>query len=299
MSVSLPGGAELVVLPDPAAVANEAAARIARVLQEAIAARGVAHWATTGGSTPGPIYQRLALPPWRDAVDWRRVHLWWGDDRCVPRDHPLSNVKLADDVLLRAAAYSGQSGTGGSGVEIRDGEGAGVPIAAANVHPWPCAEGLGAGLGPTWAAARYLVEVRRHLPIRDGWPVFDLLLLGVGPDGHILSIFPGQLPPDGMVTLAVPPPDHVAPRVARVTFGPGVVTAARAVLVVCLGASKAPVITRLRTGEGIEGLPARWALRPGAVWLVDRAAAGEAPTPVLAAPAPPGEEIPTIAGRER
>ena len=69
-----------------------AADEIARVLAEAIAARGVAHWATTGGSAAPPIYRHLGSPPLRGALDWSRVHVWWGDDRFVPTDHPLSNV---------------------------------------------------------------------------------------------------------------------------------------------------------------------------------------------------------------
>ena len=83
---------ELRVLPSAEAVAAAAAEEIAGALAEAIAARGVAHWVTTGGSSAPGIYHHLGRPPLRERVDWSRVHVWWGDDRFVPSDHPLSNA---------------------------------------------------------------------------------------------------------------------------------------------------------------------------------------------------------------
>ena len=77
------------------------------------ATASVAHWATTGGSTPAAIYRNLAVPPLRDRVPWELVQLWWGDDRFVPADHPLSNAKVALADLLEIGALSGESGTGG------------------------------------------------------------------------------------------------------------------------------------------------------------------------------------------
>ncbi|MEA2550075.1 MAG: 6-phosphogluconolactonase, partial [Chloroflexota bacterium] len=100
------------VLPDPNAVAAVAAQRIATALAGAVGQRGRADWATTGGSTPIGIYRELAQPPLRDMVPWADVHVWWGDDRFVPRDHPLSNVLPLDQVLLRATAFAGLSGDG-------------------------------------------------------------------------------------------------------------------------------------------------------------------------------------------
>ena len=105
----------IVILPDPEACALAAAELIATTLVEAAAARDVAHWATTGGSTAGPTYRHLAQPPLRDVVPWEQVHLWWGDDRFVPADHPLSNVHVATSDLLEIGATSGESGTGASG----------------------------------------------------------------------------------------------------------------------------------------------------------------------------------------
>ena len=94
---------EIVVVADREAGAVEAAARIATILADAVEGRARADWATTGGSTPVGIYKRLARPPLVDAVPWAAVQVWWGDDRFVPRDHPLSNVKPFDDILLGIA----------------------------------------------------------------------------------------------------------------------------------------------------------------------------------------------------
>src|SRR6476661_10791774 len=98
------------VLPSADEVARAAAEEIVRVLGDAIRDRGVAHWATTGGSAAPPVYRHLGSPPLREALDWGRVHVWWGDDRFVPADHPLSNVLPFTQVLLT----SGGDEEGGS-----------------------------------------------------------------------------------------------------------------------------------------------------------------------------------------
>ena len=180
------------VVADPSALAAEAAHRIARSLTAAVDRSGVAHWATTGGSSAVGIYEALARPPLRHAVPWSRIHIWWGDERFVPRDHPLSNARQADDLLLRMDAFSGESGEGVSGVDVEDGSQPGVLMPVANVHPWPCSETIAESGTAANCAGRYVEEVGRLVPLVDGWPAFDLVILGVGPDGHILSVFPGS-----------------------------------------------------------------------------------------------------------
>jgi 6-phosphogluconolactonase len=269
------GEPEVVVLADPEACSRLAAERIAATLADAVAARGMAHWATTGGSTPAGIYRHLAVPPLRDAVPWEAVELWWGDDRFVPTDHPLSNVKVAADVLLEIGALSGESGTGDYGVDVLGGRRPGAPIPADNVHPVPVGRAIAEGRDVDWCAAEYARMVGDGVPLVDGRPVFDLVLLGVGPDGHILSVFPGSATFDRQeIALGVPAPTHVEPHVPRVTLNPAVVGAAGSVLVVSHGEGKAAVIGDILAGPADpRRLPAQLARRAGATWILDTAAA--------------------------
>jgi 6-phosphogluconolactonase len=273
-------GERIEILPDPEACAVAAAERIAGTLTEAVAAREVAHWATTGGSTPAAIYRHLAVPPLRDAIPWDRVHLWWGDDRFVPLDHPLSNVHIATADLLEIGALSGESGTGGSGADVAGGRTAGAPIPEPNVHPMPVGVAIGAGEGPDWAAAQYAAELAADGPAAvDGVPAFDLVLVGVGPDAHILSVFPGSEAFDrSEVALGIPAPTHVEPHVARVTLNPRVVGVAASVVVVAIGAGKAEMLAAVLGPEIDERRwPAQLARREGATWILDEAAASKLP----------------------
>jgi 6-phosphogluconolactonase len=269
----------ITVLDTPDALAAEAAVRIARLLTATVERSGIAHWATTGGSSAVGIYEALARPPLRDAVPWQSIHIWWGDDRFVPRDHPLSNVFLADQQLFRTDAFSGASGTGTAGIDVEDGSQPGIRIPAANIHPWPCGETLAASGTAAQCAGRYVEEVGALVPLDDGWPVFDLVILGVGPDGHILSVFPDS-PAIGSLDLAlgIPAPTHVEPHVPRVTFNPRILDSAREVLVITAGTAKADLIGDVL---GSERDPRRWpvqlARRSGATWLLDTAAAARLP----------------------
>jgi 6-phosphogluconolactonase len=271
-------GPEVVVLADPEACAREAADRIAAILAEAAAERRRAHWATTGGSTPGAIYRHLAQPPLRDTVPWDVVELWWGDDRFVPFDHPLSNVKIAEADLLEIGSTSGQSGTGGSGADVAGGRTAGAPIPAGNVHPFPIAAAIAGSHGPDWTAERYVEMLRASGPRTDGgWPIFDLVLLGIGPDGHILSVFPGSEAFDrNDVALGIPAPTHIEPHVRRVTLNPRIVGSAERVLVVANGRGKASIVAEVLDGDLDERrLPAQLARHAKATWVLDEAAAAE------------------------
>ena len=252
--------AELLVVADAEAAATVAAERIATALADAVTARGRADWATTGGSTPVGIYRRLIEPPLRDTVPWSSVHVWWGDDRFVPRDHPLSNVRPLDDVLLDPDH--------------------GVPLPVANLHPFRTGESIGAGWDAAWAASTLAGELAAEgLPERDGWPILDLILVGIGGDGHLLSVFPGSTAFGATGwALAIPAPPHIEPHVERVTLNPALLGAARRVLAVAHGSGKADIL-----GEvfGPEQDPRRWpaqlALGANATWIVDEAAAARIP----------------------
>jgi 6-phosphogluconolactonase len=267
----------LVTLADPDACSLAAAERIVEILDVAIDDRGEAHWATTGGSTPGAIYRHLALGPLRSEIDWRRVHLWWTDERFVPVDHPQSNAKIAFDLLLDTQAYSNESGTGESGVDVVAGRAPGVPIRRDRVHPFPVGAAIGEGRDPDWAAARYIEELRADGPDEndDGVPAFDLMLLGMGPDGHLLSVFPDSPAFDTDAwAVGIPAPTHVEPHIARVTLNPKLVPAAHDVVMVTHGTAKAEILRDVLQGAmEPRRLPAQLARRPGATWIVDRAAA--------------------------
>ena len=262
---------ELLIVADPAAAADAAAGRIASVLADAVAARGRADWVTTGGSTPVAIYRRLVAEPLRNAVPWPAVSVWWGDDRYVPRDHPESNVKAFEDIVLGIGA--GEQGTAG-------GQGEGLPISLDRIHPFPTAEAIGHERGAAWCAMTLAETLAAAgLDEMDGWPVFDLIFVGIGPDGHLLSAFPGSVAFDSPdLALAVPAPTHIGPHIERVTLNPAVIGVARHVLVVVHGPDKAAGIAGI---FGPERDPHRWpgqlARRAGATWILDEAAASALP----------------------
>ncbi len=260
------GRPRLLVLPT-GAVAGASAGEIIRVLTTAVESRGVAHWATTGGSAAPGIYGALRVPPLRNAVDWSRVHTWWGDDRFVPPDDPMSNVRLLEEILL-----------GDGGLEIpRD-----------RLHPVPVTEALARGEGPAWAAARYAEALAAQVPEKPaGTPVLDLVIVGVGPDGHILSVFPGSDAwDDPAACVAIPAPTHIGPHVERITMHPRLVGAAREVLVIAAGGSKAGALGRAWKGDDVRELPVRAARLATATWILDEAAAAELANAELEPPLP-------------
>ena len=267
----------IVTLADGDACSLAAAERIVEILAVAIDDHDEAHWVTTGGSTVAGIYHRLAQTALRDELDWRKVQLWFTDERFVPPDHPLSNAKIANDVLLNVAHRSGESGTGGLPGDVMTGRTGGVLIPIDQVHPIETSVAIGEGHDEGWCAHRYAEDLQANGPDTndDGWPVFDLILLGVGPDGHILSVFPGSAAFDRSEwALGVPAPTHVEPHVARITLNPAIVPAAAELLVVSHGEGKAEVLRDVLRGErDVRALPAQLARRPGATWIVDRAAA--------------------------
>ncbi|MCI0583491.1 MAG: 6-phosphogluconolactonase [Chloroflexi bacterium] len=248
------GEPEILVLPDADAVSATAGRRIAEALAGAVTARGVAHWATTGGSTPSPIYEVLAAQPLRDAVPWPGVHVWWTDDRWAPPDGPLSNARAFLELLQPR-----------------------VPIPAANVHPVPVGEAMAGGQEASWAASRYAESLRGvAIPVdAAGYPVLDVVLVGIGGDGHLFSVFPGSATWDNAAWVqAVPAPTHIEPQVARVTLHPRILDACRHPIVVVHGASKAAILARIfGPRSDPRELPALAARRRGATWILDEGAA--------------------------
>ena len=242
-----------------------AATLLANALADAVRERGRADWATTGGSTPIPIYRRLAMPPLRDLVPWDRVHVWWGDDRLVAWDHQLSNCLPFDEVLL----------------------GSGVPLPLENVHRMPMQIAFGARTpgGAERTAAAYEAELRAAPLAHDaaGVPILDVTLVGVGPDGHVFSVFPGSPLLDSTAWVAVvPAPEHVEPRVGRISLNLRFLEAARLPIVVVLGSAKAGIVAELFGRQrDVRRWPAQAARRAGSAWFLDQAAAAELPGGIL------------------
>ena len=255
------GVPEVLVLPSAGDASRLAAARIAAALSTAVEARGAAHWVTTGGSTPGGIYAHLADLPYRESVPWDRVHLWWGDDRWVPPKNILSNALACWNVLLQD-----------------------VPVPLDQVHVMPIGDALAAGEGPATVAERYAAELHGAGLDLDaaGFPTFDVVLLGIGSDGHLFSIFPDSATwDDPRWVQAVPAPAHIAPHVERISMHPLIVTAARMPIVVVYGGAKAPILGEIFASNLDERcLPALLAIRTGALWVLDEAAAARLPVSV-------------------
>ena len=238
----LPAGAE--VFADAEAASVAAAERF--VVACAAGGERIAV-AFSGGSTPRRFYGLLAAPAYRDRVPWSRVHAFWGDERVVPAGSSDSNQGMTRATLLDH-----------------------VPIPPGNLHPIPT-DGA-----PADCAARYEAALTRWYgadALDPARPLFDLMLLGTGPDGHTASLFPGkpEIEARGPWAVAVPEPG-LPPPVPRVSLTFEALSSCRTMLFLATGENKRDPIARIAAGEA---LPAG---RVGAlgetVWLLDRAAAG-------------------------
>ena len=238
-------GADLRIFGDAAGLARAAAGAAGRVLAAAARAHGSASIALAGGNTPRDLYRRLALAHGAD-VPWRKVHVFWGDERDVPPDDPASNYRMARECLLDL-----------------------VPIPPDHVHPMPA----GAG-DPAAAAAAYERTLRGRFS--NAWPDFDLVLLGMGGDGHTASLFPEAetlTERRRWVVPAMAPPD-VEPR-GRLTLSLPAIAHGRALFVLVTGPDKAPALRRALNDPPGPECPASL-LRTSAapvVWWADAQAA--------------------------
>jgi 6-phosphogluconolactonase len=248
------GPPTVVVVPDAELLAEAVAARLLTRLVDAQAVRGTASVVLTGGSIGIAVLAAIhRAGARRAAVDWRRIDVWWGDERFVPVDDPERNERQAREALLD-----------------------GLDLDPVRVHPMPAADGPD-GEDAEAAAARYADELRRAAPADHEVPPFDLLLLGVGPDGHTASIFP-EAPGahDERLVLAVhgspkPPP-------TRITLGFPALNAARDVWFVVAGESKAQAVAMALSGAGRVQVPAAGVSgRGGTLWLLDEPAASSLP----------------------
>lgn len=244
----------VVVCPETEGIAERALDLVVEGLRTGIRLRGAAHLALTGGSSAAALFGLLRVAPRAGRVDWSRVHVWQGDERFVPLAHPDRNWAGALRDWLAADGAAG-----------------------AVLHPMPVDEAIDGGHDAAWAAARYAGELAASLPVRDGAPSFDVLLLGMGGDGHILSTFPGTAPTIEQFETVMPvaAPTHIEPHLPRVTLAPFVLRGALSIVVMVPGAAKAPTVREvLTTAADPERLPAQLAVRPNAVWLLEPGSAG-------------------------
>ena len=240
--------ANVIICETPAEVARAGAARVATWLSAAVSARRRATIALAGGRTPEALYRLLAEAPCRETIEWRGVEIFWGDERCVPPDHPESNYRMVREALL-----------------------ARVAIPDANIHRM-----RGETADPGAAARAYEEVLRRACRVEaDTRPRFDVCLLGLGSDGHTASLFPGL--------LAIRETQRwvVAARVEkldawRLTLTAAVLNNSRHVLFLVTGKEKAETLRAVLEGPvDADRLPAQ-IVRParGRVeWLLDRDAA--------------------------
>ncbi len=242
------GRGRLLVFSDPAALARAAADDFARRASGSVAARGRFTVALSGGTTPRRLYELLAGEPYRARVPWEKTHLFWGDERHVPPDDPQSNYRMAREALLSK-----------------------VPIPESNVHRTE-AELPDA----SEAAARYDGEIRRFFELPPGqFPSFDLMYLGLGPEGHTASLFPETTALEVQDRLVVA--TWVAKLDAdRITMTYPVFREACAVAFLVEGAKKTEILAAVRNPVTAADYPAgRIHPREGELlWFADRAAAG-------------------------
>ena len=222
------------ILPDPLALAY----RVAEwMTQAALAAHGSFRVSLSGGSTPKTLYGLLASEEFRDRFPWQQVSWYWGDERFVPYDHPESNFRMTREAMLAKA-----------------------PVPPENIHPIPT-DGT-----PEDAARRYELTLQQAYgaaTLDSHRPLFDVTLLGLGPDGHTASLLPGE-----------PAVDERGRPEVRITMTYPVLESSRRVAFLVAGEEKAAIFSAIRKGGS--RVPAAQ-IRPVGklLWFVDRAAAGE------------------------
>ena len=228
------------------AVAREAANRFISIVADAIERRRVARVALSGGGTPKRVYPLLLEPSRRDAIDWSAVEFFWGDERAVPPDHPESNFGVAYGMLISQLPGVRNDRVHRMAAESPD---------------------LDA------AALAYETELRLAFGARGSEPpAFDLIWLGMGPDGHTASLFPGSAAleeADRWVVANLAPERNEW----RMTMTFPVLKAAAETIFVVTGEDKADALARVRSGD--PDLPASRVSGPAVQWIVDAAAAAQ------------------------
>ncbi len=236
--------------PDAEAVSRAAAEEFVRASREAIAARSRCTVALSGGSTPKRLYQLLAEPPFVGQVDWPKIEFFWGDERAVPPDHKDSNFHTAHEALLQK-----------------------ITVPAGHVHRLQAER-----VDRDRAASDYQAEIARVFgaSTESTPPTFDLVLLGMGPDGHTASLFPFTTALKEQTRWVVA--NHVPKLNAdRLTLTAPILNRAREVLFLVAGADKAQPLSEVLEGPADNDRLPSQRIRPEGklIWFVDQAAAAK------------------------
>ena len=243
----------VLVHPDQELLAKAAAARLVTRMVDVQAARGGAHLVLTGGGVGTAVLEEIAATPARDAVDWGLLDIWWGDERYLPAGHDERNETGARAALLDH-----------------------VDVDPKRVHAMPSSDG---GMSPEDAAKAYAAELRAATRPEDHGPVpeFDVLMLGLGPDAHVASLFPGmpalydERPVVAVRGAPKPPP-------TRLSLTLPAIRSAREIWVVAAGESKAGAVRLALSDAGPVQVPGAGARgRQRTLFLLDRAAASRLP----------------------
>jgi 6-phosphogluconolactonase len=244
---------EVLVSTSAQALAEETAARAANALQSALASRPEAHLVVTGG---GILEKVLAALADEQAIEWPRVHVWWGDERYVPADSDERNDGIAMSVLFDRVA-----------------------VDPAHVHRMPAAD-AGFGADVEAAAGAYAAELAAAAPGGGAHavPAFDVVLLGVGPDGHCASLFPGHPGTRVLDTSVIAVHDSPKPPPTRISLTFPALDAASEVWFVVSGEGKADAVARALSGADRTEVPSAGPRgRQRTLWLVDQDAASKLP----------------------
>ena len=245
----------VVVHQDASLLARAVAARLVTALVDAQAARGHASVVLTGGGIGIASLRELAASPARDAIEWDALDVWWGDERFLPSGHPERNETQAREALLDA-----------------------VDVDPARVHPMAASDGPD-GDDVDAAAARYADELQAASHPEDHAPVpsFDVLLLGIGPDGHVASLFP-EAPSLYDERTVIPVRGSPKPPPTRISLSMQAINAAHEVWLIAAGEEKSGAVRMALGGAGAIQVPAAGVSgRVRTRWLLDRAAASRLP----------------------
>jgi 6-phosphogluconolactonase len=239
---------QIQIFKDIEALSQAAAVQFVELAEAAIDQRGRFLVALSGGGTPQRLFQLLAAPPYRDQVAWAKVHVFWGDERCVPPNDPGSNYGQAYQAFLKH-----------------------VPLPAENIHR------VKGDLEPKAASADYAKVLGGFAETGNPWPRFDLIHLGMGEDGHTASIFPGSDPQAGADSLTLAVSGHYQGRPAqRITLTLPVINAASQVTFLVAGENKAETLEKVLHGPSLPRQFPAQRVQPKngqLTWLVDETAA--------------------------